>query len=373
MSNTSRLPALDTLRAFAILIVLLYHYKVVVSGQDTFGYVTQVGWMGVDLFFVLSGYLIGDQILGAIARHEHLSLGKFYLRRLLRTLPNYYAVYLLYLFGPELLKGSSTSDVWRFLTFTQNFEFRPGVTFSHSWSLCIEEQFYCLAPLIFIATARSPYRVLINWLLIIFAMGLGLGARIHAWESNGQSAITASNYYHSIYYASQSRFDELLPGIAIAMLKNFHPTLFKRTLGHSHVLAMLGMMGFGSLVYFYPQVHYQEQVGFNFFLSTFGYTCLALSFMCIVFSALAHNSLLGRKAIPGAGQLAIGSYAVYLIHKPVFKLLIAPIEQLGISSLSLTGAVLILALSILAGWVLFICVETPFMRLRQRLVPTQST
>ena len=50
MSNTPRLPALDSLRAFAILIVLLYHYKVVVSGQDTFGYVTQVGWMGVDLF-----------------------------------------------------------------------------------------------------------------------------------------------------------------------------------------------------------------------------------------------------------------------------------------------------------------------------------
>ena len=62
---------------------------------------------GGRFIFVLSGYLIGDQILGAIARHEHLSLGKFYLRRLLRTLPNYYAVYLLYLFGPELLKAAA--------------------------------------------------------------------------------------------------------------------------------------------------------------------------------------------------------------------------------------------------------------------------
>ncbi|HMW49443.1 MAG TPA: acyltransferase, partial [Cellvibrionaceae bacterium] len=148
MSTPTRLPALDCLRAFAIIIVLLYHYKVVVSSEDTFGYITQIGWMGVDLFFVLSGYLIGDQILGPLARQEPFSIGRFYLRRLLRTLPNYYAVCLLYIFGPDILIGNHTSDWWRFLTFTQNFDFRPGVTFSHSWSLCIEEQFYLIWPVL---------------------------------------------------------------------------------------------------------------------------------------------------------------------------------------------------------------------------------
>ena len=108
------------------------------------------------------------------------------------------------------------------LTFTQNFEFRPGVTFSHSWSLCIEEQFYCLAPLIFYSDGTQPIQGVDQLAAYYFCHGLRAGCQNTCLESNGQSAITANNYYHSIYYA-KSRFDELLPGIAIAMLKNFIP------------------------------------------------------------------------------------------------------------------------------------------------------
>lgn len=369
MSTSTRLPGLDSLRAFAIIIVLLYHYMVVVSLEETFGYITQIGWMGVDLFFVLSGYLIGDQILGALARKQEFSIGKFYLRRLLRTLPNYYAVCLLYIFGPDILIGSTTADWWRFLTFTQNFEFRPMTTFSHSWSLCIEEQFYLLAPLLFILAARTGQMVLTSWLIIALGLCLGLGARIDAWNTYGAD-MSVSNYYHHIYYSSFTRFDELLPGIALAMLKNFHPALFGRLLTKANYWFVLGMLGFSALAYAYPHFHYQAK-NYNFFLSTFGYSALAMCFMFMTLAALSAQNWLGRLRIPGAAQLALWSYALYLIHKPLFKLLIEPLQQKGIDTQSWLGASIILALSLLAAWLLFLLVETPFMRLRQRWLPTQ--
>ncbi len=88
-TNNTRLHGLDTLRALAIVLVLIFHYRSVVSNELLFGFITRIGWVGVDLFFVLSGYLIGDQILRAYARKEDFSLRYFYARRLLRTLPNY--------------------------------------------------------------------------------------------------------------------------------------------------------------------------------------------------------------------------------------------------------------------------------------------
>jgi peptidoglycan/LPS O-acetylase OafA/YrhL len=366
MPLTSRLPALDSLRAFAIIIVLLYHYKVVVSNEDTFGYITQIGWMGVDLFFVLSGYLIGDQILRPLLRGESFAIGKFYARRLLRTLPNYYAVCLLYIFGPDILIGHSTSEWWRFLTFTQNFDFRPGVTFSHSWSLCIEEQFYLAAPLVFVLAARCKHQALMCWLIIVFGLGMGVGSRINAWFSHGEANISLNNYYHFIYYSSLSRFDELLPGLALALIKNAHPLLFQRLLARSQYWLGFGLAGFTGLGYAYGHLHVQEHKGYNFFLSTFGYSCLALSFMCIVLSALAPSSFLGRRAIPGAGALAIVSYALYLIHKPLFKLLIAPLESWGIDVHQWLGVTIIFSASLVAACALFYCIETPFMILRRR-------
>ncbi|MGZ5202605.1 MAG: acyltransferase family protein, partial [Telluria sp.] len=139
----ARLAGLDTLRALAIVLVLMTHYDGFVNRGSTFGFIGEVGWAGVDLFFVLSGYLIGNQLLAPAARGESLSLKAFFARRLLRTLPNYYVVLAVYLLLPHsAIWGKSMAPVWRYLSFTQNIGLQYGQTFTHSWSLCIEEQFY---------------------------------------------------------------------------------------------------------------------------------------------------------------------------------------------------------------------------------------
>lgn len=372
VSISNRLNGLDTLRAFAIIIVLLYHYMVVVSNEYTFGYVTRIGWMGVDLFFVLSGYLIGNQILSAIANKENFSLKTFYIRRLLRTLPNYYAVFALYFIFPAMLTGIATAPVWKFLTFTQNFEFRPFATFSHSWSLCIEEQFYFIFPLIFILLAKVRHFVIWAWLVIIFAMFLGLAVRLYVWYTYGESSMDIRDYYQYIYYSSFTRFDELLPGIAIAMLKNFHPVQFVKMLKKSNLIFWVGVSIIGILFYLFPHYHSTQEHGYNLFLSTSGYSLVAIGFSLVTFAALSSTSLIGKIRIPGAAQLALWSYAIYLIHKPLFKLFIAPLTDMNIDVKSPMGVFIIMGLSLAAGWLLFRFVETPFMNLRSKYFPTNN-
>lgn len=88
MNGNSRLPGLDLLRALAVMMVLVFHFAI--ESQDTmFSSFAKYGWMGVDLFFVLSGYLIGSQLLRAVARGQAIEFRKFYLRRALRTLPSF--------------------------------------------------------------------------------------------------------------------------------------------------------------------------------------------------------------------------------------------------------------------------------------------
>jgi peptidoglycan/LPS O-acetylase OafA/YrhL len=108
------------------------------------------GWMGVDLFFVLSGYLICGQLLDGGANGERQSAQTFYVRRALRILPIYSLVVAAYFLFPGIREAPTIQPAWQFWTFTENLFFAPSLSsaFSHVWSLCVEEHFYLLAPLI---------------------------------------------------------------------------------------------------------------------------------------------------------------------------------------------------------------------------------
>lgn len=371
--GNGRINGLDTLRAFAIIIVLLFHYMVVVTQENTFGYVTRIGWMGVDLFFVLSGYLIGNQLLSALKSREDFSIKTFSIRRLLRTLPNYYFVLALYFIFPTALAGSETASILSFLTFTQNSEFRPGVTFSHSWSLCIEEQFYFIFPTLFLLLAARKHSIILMWASLIIGMITGLAVRLYMLNHYGGSSTNVRDYYQHIYYSSFTRFDELLPGIMIAMIKNFHPTLFQRLQKKSNAILVAGIGMIALAFYAFPHFHSTDEAGFNRVLSTLGYSWIALGFSFLVFAALSTDTLLGRTRIFGAEKIALWSYAIYLIHKPLFKILIEPLTQHTIDVKSILGISIIMGVSVAAGWLLFYCVETPFMKWRDKIYPRNTT
>jgi peptidoglycan/LPS O-acetylase OafA/YrhL len=106
--------------------------------------------------------------------------------------------------------------------------------------------------------------------------------------------------------------------------------------------------------------------------STFGFSLAALSFGLLTLSALAPHCILNRLDIPGAPQLALWSYAVYLVHKPVFMALRPQLERLHVDAGAPVTVVAVMAAGIAGGWVLHRCVETPFMRLRARWSATHG-
>lgn len=359
-SKHPRLAGLDTLRALAIALVLMSHYNGFVSQAPTFGIIGSIGWAGVDLFFVLSGYLIGNQLLAPAARGESLELKTFFARRLLRTLPNYYAVLAVYLVLPDSpIAGKSMAPVWSFLTFTQNFGLNYGETFTHSWSLCIEEQFYLVLPLAVLAlvgSRRSPHLL---WCALFAAIGAGMMARGAAFM-DGKDVFAAP-----VYYSSFCRFDELLPGVAIAMLKNFHPAVFASVLRYGNTLLVAGLATAALVLY-----GVMNEAPTAFAASTFGFSLVAASFALLTCSALSPGSLLNRARIPGAASLALWSYAVYLVHKPVFMALRPELLSRGIDPGAPLTIAAVMAAGVLGGWLLYRVVETPFMRLRARWYPT---
>jgi peptidoglycan/LPS O-acetylase OafA/YrhL len=172
-----------------------------------------------------------------------------------------------------------------------------------------------------------------------------------------------------IYYSSFCRMDELLPGVALAMLKNFHGGLYQRLQAWGNHAAVAGLAVVAlvlSAFYFLQNGDYVAAHGFNFPLVALGYSSLALGFMLIVFSALSRGSLLNRTRLPGAAALALWSYAIYLAHKPLYYIAKMHLPELGLDPNSVPGITLILFAGVLGGYLLYRLVETPFMRLRER-------
>jgi peptidoglycan/LPS O-acetylase OafA/YrhL len=362
---TQRVHGLDTLRALAIGLVMLHHYVLFVSRSDTFGWVGEIGWVGVDLFFALSGYLIGNQIFAALRSPQGFALGHFYGRRLLRTLPNYFAVLALYFLSPAFRNDLALPPLWKFLTFTQNINLEPGTAFSHAWSLCIEEQFYLLLPAAALGIAALRGSLRWAWSAIALTVAIGMVTRGVMWyELVDGNARALNHYYKYIYYSSFCRFDELVAGVALALLKNYHSALWRRLTAHGN-LALVAGLALGALTFaLFLSDHY------GLAMTLLGYPMLAIAFALLIVAALGEKSLLRTARIPGAGSMALWSYAIYLTHKQVCILAAVPLAARGYGPESLVAISVSMTLAVLSGWVLYRLVETPFMALRNRFLPT---
>ena len=362
-SHSPRLVGLDTLRALAIVLVFMNHYLLFVSDGAAFGFWGEIGWMGVDLFFALSGYLIGNQIFAALRSPHGFSLPRFYARRFLRTLPNFYVVLALYYLWPTFRGDSALLPLWKFLTFTQNINLTPGTAFSHAWSLCVEEQFYVLLPAVALLVAARRKSLLWAWVAVAASFIVGMLVRAYLWDAYVQVPRGGLGYYKYIYYASWCRFDELVAGVALALLKNYHPAAWARLTAHGNRTLLAGIVATALMMYLFLTDH------FGYWVTVVGYPALAASFSLLLIAALSPASALYQWRVPGAASLALWSYAIYLLHKQLCILLRPLLQGLGHGPDSLPAMLVMIVLSIATGWLLYTVVETPFMRLRARYVP----
>jgi peptidoglycan/LPS O-acetylase OafA/YrhL len=363
--HASRANGLDTLRAAAITLVFMSHYMAFVSGTPTFGWASVVGWTGVDLFFVLSGYLIANQIFAGLARGARLSPASFYARRALRTLPAFWLVLAFYFLFPAVMGGNPPPPLWRFLTFTQNIGLHSGTAFSHAWSLCVEEQFYLILPVVLVTGARYGFGRSQGWTLLSALLLVGVGSRAILWLDY---AAGNGGYYPHIYYSTLCRFDEFLPGIAVAMLKNFYRPLWEQITRHGQRVLAIGAVATVTLLCCVWRFYDIDGYGYTFFMTAAGYSLLAMAFGVLVLAALSPSSWLHRVRIPGAYHIALWSYSIYLSHKAVMMILKRLLQPFGMPTFVLVGVVVIA--SVLVGALLYWLVESPFMAIRARRFPT---
>ena len=358
-----RISGLDTLRAIAIILVLMCHYEIFVSHKPTFGFLGKIGWVGVDLFFLLSGYLISNQIFSSIVNQRDFSLKTFYYRRVLRTLPNYLLVLGIYFLIAAFRENEILQPLWKFLTFTQNVNLNVGTAFSHAWSLCIEEQFYLIFPVLALLISYTKSRQT-GWLIVLGTLVAGIALRSALWIYYVQdSGSFVHAYYSKIYYSTWCRLDELVLGVSIGMLKNFDKNRWLRFVEKGNFILIFGLIGSTIAGYLFFQYH------FSLLMAAIGYPLLAISFAALTIAALSPTCYLHNIKIPGAASLAFWSYAIYLVHKPLMVITNTMLLKLNVTNPSLVVFIAMLV-SVFSGWLLYFCIEAPILRFRDKLSKT---
>jgi peptidoglycan/LPS O-acetylase OafA/YrhL len=364
MKSSYRLNGLDHLRAFAIVSVFFYHYGAVFEHHPAWMATTsQFGWSGVDLFFVLSGYLIGGALLRTVADGRQIAIRDFYVQRFLRIIPVYWVVLTLYFLFPVLIERSHLPPLWRFLTFTQNFNLSPaeGLAFSQVWSLCVEEHFYLVFPLLLGALSVRKWgkqAFLFAGALIV----LGCLLRAYCWT---RVQAGEARWYGTIYYPTYTHLDGLIVGVTIAGIFTFCPGIRDWMKRYSSGLLVGGVttLCLAALI-----CANQE----SFSSSVFGFPLIALGFGALVVAALSPDCFLYRKASFITRTIAILSYSIYLVHKIVIHVIQGQAGRLRLNVDGTPMFFLCVIATLLTAWVLYIAIERPFMILRDRIYAKQT-
>ncbi|MBU2181183.1 MAG: acyltransferase [Gammaproteobacteria bacterium] len=358
----NRLPGLDLLRAIAIVWVMLYHvtsWGVVLPGFAEYGFI------GVDLFFVLSGFLIGWQLLKPYTAGTQPAWGQFFVRRAFRVLPAYWFVLLLYWAVPALRESPNIQPLWQFLTFSQNLftDYFHARAFSHAWSLCVEEHFYLLLPPLVWLLARKPDagKVAVVFLLMLIA---GMLLRSWLWQHQVEPFLHIRTgegnflirYIENIYNPTYCRLDGLLAGVMLATVKGFRPVWWSWAMERPTWFFSSGLLGAVAALSL-PAPGYLSAV--------FGFPLLSFSLAAIVLAAASPHSGFGRWRMPGAAPVAIMAFSLYLSHKMVYYLINTYVVQyLPDSNIVRVG--LYLGAALTAGAFLYLSVERPGLKLRDR-------
>lgn len=356
---------LDHLRALAIILVLLCHYRM-------FGHPAWIdeiggfGWTGVDLFFVLSGFLIAGQLFGNIRQGKPLEIKAFYLKRFFRIIPAYLLVLTIYFTIPSFKEIEGLPPLWKFLTFTQNFglDLSDSRAFSHAWSLCIEEQFYMLLPFVILFFIRFRIPELAFYLVAALFLG-GFIVRAYSWQELVSPFIGKDrqwfSWYKWIYYPTYAHLDGLLTGICIAGLFQFRPQAKERITKYGNWLLLPGLALLTAAYFLFLDSS-------SFVTSVIGFPLVAIAFGCIVIASLSPSCFLYRMSTRFTGIVATLSYSIYLSHKGVVHLTQQWVKPWGIAPDS-NWMMLICAISVvLAALLMHYIVEKPFLKLRDRIL-----
>jgi peptidoglycan/LPS O-acetylase OafA/YrhL len=221
ISDPGRISSIDIFRGVAIVTVVLFHFNNLLP----------YGQLGVDLFFVISGFLVGGLLTKDFVKGTKITFTKFFLQRGFKIWPSYYAFLILgnlvcFLFYMDYAPAEyiPLNDLKRYLLFYQNYTGAPyHVSFDGVWSLCVEEHFYIMLPIAFIvlqALRGNKNMLLLSVTLMICA---GIVFKILALYYTNSKDTTSGTQY---------RIDALGWGVLLSLLMTYYPQNFKKSAKH---------------------------------------------------------------------------------------------------------------------------------------------
>lgn len=356
-----RQPGLDLLRAVAIVLVIFYHAGI-------YGFALpydwhRFGWVGVDLFFVLSGYLIAGQLLAPLALGRLIQLRRFFARRALRILPAYLVILAIYFLLPGWREFPEIPPLWKFLGFVQNIGLRGGTAFSHAWSLCVEGQFYLVLPFVLLIVVRHRNAGLFLALTIIVAGFVLRG--VLGYENPAQTGVSFRAFQLLIYYPTWTRLDPLVLGVGLAAIERFRVSWW---LWLRNAARWLWAVGLAAIVYGLSL----GETGLTVTTCLWQFPLIAFGMALLLICAVSPRLPLQRHALPGAAFVASIAYSIYLTHKLVIHAVTQFCDHWQIPLSSAVGIILNLVAILLVGSLLYFAVERPFLLLRRRRLPSKT-
>jgi len=373
----NRYPALHGLRVLAILSVIQYHVTWIFWGEQNIklhrGFVDSslVLFFGMDLFFLLSGFLIGSILLYSLEKTGTQGLRRFYLRRILRTFPSYYVV-LTTLAHTLPLTAMQRKHLPLEYTYLTNFTplHRPEVIMFWGWSLALEEQFYLTVPLLFFVLHKLKSDRARLWLLSSLAL-VALFVRLYIyfrWRPWNDFIL-----YGAVYFRTYTRFDTLVAGILLAVLHQRYGDRIGRFLERPLHRAMLAIPALACLwLLLEPQMFGPEHVQLVH-LFCWG-TVTSVMYLCALPLLLHGDGFVHRAlSLPFFRRAATLGYGVYLVHIPMIDHVLVPaahaLEKRHVSMLIVWPLSLVVTtlLSFAIAYAMHVFIEKPSLWLRQRV------
>jgi peptidoglycan/LPS O-acetylase OafA/YrhL len=350
---------LDFIRGLAILMVLVFHYQAyeLLVTSPILRRVLGAGWVGVDLFFVLSGFLVGGLLMREWQRTAKVDALNFLKRRAFKIWPGYYFFLgVATVFHVRPLR----SFFWQNLFNVQNY---VSTSLSHTWSLAVEEHFYlALAAVMALYTARrgrtrgwGPKPLLIGCLVgAVLVEGLRAALLLQG---------------RSVYFYTHTRMDALLLGVALAALRTFWPERFHALQRQRVLLGGVLAVGLWRLWADSSSLVAPEGLTSPFLLSFVDYAGAALLLLLYRPGGQGRPGRSHGAVYRVVGRLGVFSYGIYLWHVSVERPVDWLLAHMPHGVVPVASTLLPFALSIPLGIAATKLIELPFLRLRERMVP----